>query len=72
MHFSYDLSHFAECRIFLNVITPSVNVLSVVVPFTGMANKKCDILKTRAGNTNWRGRLSTVDQIIKIACFDKK
>jgi hypothetical protein len=52
MHFSYALHHFAECRIFLNVITPSVNVLSVVVPFTGMPNKKCDILTARAGNTN--------------------
>jgi hypothetical protein len=25
-----------------------------------------------AGNTNWGGRLSTVDQLIKVACFVKK
>jgi len=25
-----------------------------------------------SGNTNWRGRLSTVDLLISVACFVKK
>ncbi len=30
------------------------------------------VLMVITGNTNWRGRLSTVDLHIKVACFVKK
>ncbi len=26
----------------------------------------------KAGNINWKGRLSTIDLLIKVACFVKK
>jgi len=33
---------------------------------------KLTLVKLQSGNTNWRGRLSTVNLLIKVACFVKK
>ncbi len=53
---------FSECSYF-SVVMLNVVMLSVVVPQA--------ILLVYAGNTNCRGRLNTVDLLIKVACFVK-
>jgi hypothetical protein len=52
----------------------SVVVLSVVAPMEGIQSLsiKENEWNNEAGNTNRKGMVSTVDLLIKVACFVKK
>jgi hypothetical protein len=43
---------------------------SYSVPGLEFGDEKC-ILLTETGNTNWRGRLNTLDLLFKVGCFVK-
>jgi hypothetical protein len=49
------------------MLPPLVFPALIVVPSGGI--DKAGISIGEAGNTYWRGRLSTVDLLVKVACF---
>ncbi len=59
-------------QIFFSIVLSFIDEISSSGPIGGVAGPSLSPLTSQPGNTNWGGRLSTVDLLIKVACFVKK
>ena len=58
-------------QIFFNIVLSFIDEISSSGPIGGVAGPSLSPLTSQPGNTNRGGSLSTVDLLIKVACFVK-